>query len=89
MKWAIFLLHINDYKSESILDKIAKKDEQEGYSLANEQNLNTKEDIFLEFGPMEQQYGIIIEKRQSLMTTFLFYNLIAMLGKANGYFHRK
>ncbi|HSJ66362.1 MAG TPA: hypothetical protein VK921_01750 [Anditalea sp.] len=75
-----------EYMSNSILDKVKIKDDEEWFSLANEYNLNSKEDIFLEFENNGQPNGILIEKRQSLMTTYLFYNLLAMLGKANSFY---
>lgn len=75
-----------EYRSESILQKIEGKDDLEWFSLANNENLNTKEDIFLEFENIDQLSGLLIEKRQSLMTTYLFYNLLSMLGKSNSFY---
>jgi len=74
------------YNSTCIIEKVGSKDDQEWFSLANETNLNTKEDIYLEFKNIDQLNGILIEKRQSLMTTYLFYNFLAMLGKSNGFY---
>ncbi|MBS9523375.1 hypothetical protein KI659_05015 [Litoribacter alkaliphilus] len=73
-------------KGKSILSYVEEKDELEWFSLANDKNLNTKEEIYLEFEQTGEPVGLIIDKRQSLMTTFLFYNLISLMGQTTGYY---
>lgn len=73
------------YNSESIADKISFRDETEWFSLADSFNLATKEEVFLEFENLSGLNGLVIDKRQSLMTTYLFYQMLAYTGMATSY----
>jgi hypothetical protein len=74
------------YNGYCILFPLLEKDEVEWFSLANEVDLNTKEEIFLEFPNPGNEFGILIDKRQSLMTTFLFYQLLAWMGPSSTFY---
>lgn len=73
------------YNSESIADKISFRDETEWFSLADSFNLATKEEVFLEFENFSGLNGLVLDKRQSLMTTYLFYQMLAYTGTATSY----
>lgn len=73
------------YNSESIADKISFRDETEWFSLADSFNLATKEEVFLEFENLSGLNGLVLDKRQSLMTTYLFYQMLAYTGMATSY----
>jgi hypothetical protein len=74
------------YRSSSILHQVSEKDELEWFSLSDSFNLAKKEEIFLEFPASNQRTGLIIDKRQSLMTTFLFYHFMSLMGQASPYY---
>ncbi|MCX6257485.1 MAG: hypothetical protein NTW49_06260, partial [Bacteroidia bacterium] len=65
---------------------LAYDDGQERFSPADENNLKSKEEIFLEFDHVNtsDQHGLIISFRQTLMTTYLIYNAIAYMGDEVG-----
>jgi hypothetical protein len=73
------------YNSESIVDKVSFRDETEWFSLADSINLATKEEVFLEFENFSGLNGLVLDKRQSLMTTYLFYQMLAYTGMATSY----
>jgi len=75
-----------EYQSRSVLDEIGNKDVEEWFSLADSSNLAKKEDIFLEFENPGKEFGLIINKRQSLMTTYLFYHSISLMGRATSFY---
>ena len=75
-----------EYRSTSILKEIKEKDQIEWYSLADSVNLAKKEDIFLEFENPGKEFGLVIDKRQSLMTTYLFYHSLSLMGRATSYY---
>lgn len=73
------------YSSNSILGEISHRDSTEWFSLADSFNLATKEEIFFEFKSFTGSNGLILDKRQSLMTTFLFYQMLAYTGLSTSY----
>lgn len=75
-----------EYEGKSIKDQIEVKDHNEWFSLADSINLLRKENIFLEFENPKEASGLIIDKRQTLMTTFLFYQSLSVTGGATGYY---
>lgn len=75
-----------EYNSKSVLDQLFAKDHNEWYSLADSIDLLTKEDIFLEFNNYGKESGLLIDKRQSLLTTYLFYNSLSLMGDATGFY---
>ena len=72
-----------------ILSKIKFYDEQERYSLADSINLIKKETIDLTFPNYHKKYGLIITSRQTLMTTYLFYQTMAYFGTTLPYWTSK
>lgn len=73
------------HDTTSILEELANLDEKEWYSLADSKNLASKEEILLEFDSFQGINGLIIDKRQSLMTTYLFYQMLAFSGNTTSY----
>ncbi len=58
------------------------EDRQERFSLADENNLESKEEIFLTFNDVKHigDLGLILSFRQSLMSTYLFYSAMEYMG---------
>ena len=68
-------------------DLVLKMDAKERFSVSDEKNLAAKEFIELEFNTASKsQLGLIIGCRQTLLTTYLFYQSLANLGNSAGYF---
>ena len=69
-------------KQSNVTSILQQKDAVEYFAPANEHNLLTKEEIILQFQSEKEasRIGLSLGFRQSLMSTFLFYNLIAQLG---------
>ncbi len=65
-----------------ITEIIANDDKKERFSPADSNNLASKEEIIINFDKINSNinYGLIVDFRQSLMTTYLFYNTIAYMG---------
>jgi hypothetical protein len=62
-------------------------DGQERFSEADSRNLATDENIDLEFNtPANKELGLVIGARQTLLTTYLFYQSLAYTGNAGAYF---
>ncbi len=74
------------FNLKSVRDQISVKDYDEWFSLADSLNLMEKEDIFLEFENPGRETGLVMDKRQSLMTTFLFYHSLSITGEATGFY---
>jgi hypothetical protein len=77
-------LTVND--SDSLLhSKLAKADREEYLSQTDSLDLTTQESITLTFAPFDgSSAGIVITQRQSLLTTFLFYQSMAFMGTQLG-----
>ncbi len=72
------------------LAAVAGLDGNERFSLADDKNLATRETIALEFGPVTgDKLGLIIGFRQTLLTTYLFYQGLAYMGNSAGYWLAK
>jgi hypothetical protein len=69
-------------KEGDISELLALADKQERFSLANENNLSSKEEIILEFDRIDlsKTYGFNLHYRQTLLTTFLFYSALDYMG---------
>lgn len=68
-------------------EKILQPDSKEYFSLSDENNLLTKEEVYINFeASKSNEKGLILGKRQSLMTTFLLYQTLAYMGKGASYF---
>ena len=70
-----------------ISEAVRKMDNHERYCSADRKNLAQREYIEMRFDSIpEGDHGLIIGCRQSLLTTFLFYQSLAYLGSSAGYF---
>lgn len=74
------------HRSRSILPEISKKDKAEWFSLADSNDLATREDVLLEFENPGKEVGLVIDMRQSLITTYLFYHSLSLMGRAAGFY---
>ena len=63
---------------------VAALDGSERRSLADASDLATREDVDLVFSPTKGRVGLVLEARQTLLTTFLFYQTMAYLGRGAG-----
>jgi hypothetical protein len=63
---------------------VSAPDEQERASPADERDLATRETIELAFAPGSGRLGLVIEARQTFITTFLFYQALAYTGRQAG-----
>lgn len=71
----------------SCLEEILRLDGAERTSAADSFDLAAKETIEIEFPDVEEgEWGVVIAARQSLMTTFLFYQTLAYMGQSAGHF---
>ena len=70
------------HNSKSVLAQIAARDTLEWYSFSDSVDLLKKEDIILDFENPGEGIGLIINKRQSLLTTYLFYQSLALTGNS-------
>ncbi|MBL8138931.1 MAG: hypothetical protein JNL48_20075 [Acidobacteria bacterium] len=68
------------------LAAVTKHDGHERRSLADAGDLATREDVDLVFPPTRGRVGLVISARQTLLTTFLFYQTMAYLGRSGGDF---
>jgi len=68
-------------------EEVKQIDHKERFSLANPKNLAKKEEIIFSFAnEVNDNLGLIIASRQTLLTTFLFYQGLAYSGNYAGYF---
>jgi len=65
---------------------LKSQDLQERFSLSDKKNLSSKEEIFLTFDHVTgaDKLGLILNFRQTIMTTFLFYNAMGYMGEKVG-----
>jgi hypothetical protein len=84
-----FYLCKNNYAlSESKSNKedntllLQKEDRKERFSTSDENNLSSKEEIYLSFNSVEDvnNLGLLVNFRQSLMTTYFIYSAIGYMG---------
>ncbi|MGD0341524.1 MAG: hypothetical protein ABSA76_07445 [Bacteroidales bacterium] len=74
----------------SCLDAVLQMDNKERFSSADPKNLAKKETIEMTFENVHgSANGLIIGCRQTLMTTWLFYQSLSYLGNSAGYFAAK
>jgi hypothetical protein len=72
------------------LNAILEIDKNERYCESDTRNLTQKEFIEISFSDVTAtEHGLIISCRQTLMTTYLFYQALAYLGNTAGYFAAK
>lgn len=76
--------------NESILPEIKSINNLEYYSKTDSLDLASKEEIYLEFNDVPfQNSGLVINFRQTLLTTFLLYNGISYMGNEVGDYFAK
>lgn len=65
-----------------ISNSIRQTDRVERFSTSDPQNLNKREEVYLHFKgvDIEKNHGIIINFRQTMMTTYFIYNGLAYMG---------
>lgn len=70
------------HEDHQISDLLAYEDHAEWFSLADPQNMSSKESIILNFGDTKDQItaGLVVSFRQTLMTTYLFYSAMDYMG---------
>jgi len=63
-------------------------DRQERFSLSDENNLKSKEEIYLNFEDVNhsKDLGLVLHFRQTMMTTYLFYSAMGYMGNNVGDF---
>ncbi len=74
----------------SCLDAVRSLDGVERFSEADSQNLAKRETIDLEFDSIPgKRFGLVLGFRQTLLTTYLFYQGLAYMGNSAGYWLAK
>jgi len=65
-----------------ITSLLKNKDREERFSLSDEQNLKSKESVYLTFEQVEhtKELGLLLNFRQTMMTTYLFYSAMGYMG---------
>jgi hypothetical protein len=71
-----------------VTDLLSVDDRLERFSLTDPKNLSSKEEIYISFDQLNhgKKYGLLIDFRQTLLTTFLIYNAIGYMGDEVGDF---
>lgn len=70
----------------SCLSQLSDVDAEEYFSTTDSIDLNSKEEVFLEFERTDgRPVGLVIGKRQTLLTTFLMYQGLAYMGASATY----
>lgn len=61
---------------------LKNQDRQERFSLSDENNLSSKEEIYLTFDNVKNpsDLGLVLNFRQTMMTTYLFYSAMGYMG---------
>lgn len=78
---------VND---KTITQMVRDIDDSEYFSLADSTDLSEKEEIYLDFHPHKMQLpGLVLNFRQTLLTTFLLYNGISYMGDEVGDYFSK
>ncbi|ROL57151.1 hypothetical protein D9V86_12415 [Bacteroidetes/Chlorobi group bacterium ChocPot_Mid] len=68
-----------------ILDKIISFDAIQRFCPSDSNNLSEKETIEIQFSDLKEgEKGLVLAYKQTLMTTFLFYNALSYMGKSAG-----
>ncbi|MBI3235956.1 MAG: hypothetical protein HYZ42_18300 [Bacteroidetes bacterium] len=78
-KYTIKYAHGNEGDITTLL---RNKDRMERYSLTDSKNIWTKEDVLLDFEGVDknQDLGLVINFRQTLLTTYIFYSAMGYMG---------
>ncbi|TNE80735.1 MAG: hypothetical protein EP332_06880 [Bacteroidetes bacterium] len=70
----------------NITELLQKEDRLERFSLSDEHNLSSKEELILDFDNLNssKDLGLVLNFRQSLMTTYFIYSAIGYMGDQVG-----
>ncbi|WP_373494061.1 hypothetical protein [Aquiflexum sp.] len=69
------------------LEEVKFLDHKEYFSESDSDNLHSKEDLILDFDIEKAgNFGLVLGKRQTMMTTFILYQGLAYMGKSVSYF---
>jgi len=81
-----YLLTKAEGKEGDITHLIDKDDRMERFSLSDPNNLSSKEELYLEFDAIQEseQLGLILNFRQTMMTTYLIYSAMGYMGNEVG-----
>ncbi len=84
---SIYLPSLAEAAEGDITSLLKAEDKQERFSLADEKNLSSKEEIFLTFEGVEdaKNLGLVLSFRQMLMTTYFIYSALDYMGDEAGY----
>ena len=86
----LFKLNKANSGTIDVRDLMAEIDEQEYFSFTDSTDLTTKEELILEFDDIpDQELGLVINYRQTLLTTFLLYSGISYMGDEVGDYFAK
>lgn len=82
---------ISPQKCESLngpcVEKVKYMDKTEQFSLTDSKNLAEKEELYFSFNNTSYKNpGLVVASRQTLLTTYLFYQGLAYSGNYTGYF---
>ncbi len=79
-------VHADPMPEPNLLALFERPDGKEYFSLTDPHDLNTKEEITFVFQDHDaQRKGLIVGKRQTLLTTFLMYQGLSYMGRTAGY----
>jgi len=83
---SVFPLSIASGNEGDITSYLQQEDRQERFSLADANNLNSKEEIYLTFNNIKEKkdVGLILNFRQTLMTTYFIYSAMGYMGDEVG-----
>jgi hypothetical protein len=65
-------------------DELAREDGRERRSSTDPEDLAAREELYLDFPATSARTGLVIRARQSLLSTFLFYQTLAYMGRHAG-----
>lgn len=70
---------------------LSEQDNHEFFSLTDEKNIHAREEIILNFHQIKntEDLGLLIDFRQSLLSTYLFYSSMGYMGNDVGHFFTK
>lgn len=76
--------------TKGCLEKVRSMDRTEWFDSVDQENLLKKDEIILKFKNENfKKHGLILSYRQTLLTTYLFYQHLAYMGNSAGYYLSK
>jgi hypothetical protein len=82
----IYPLSVAKANEGDVTNLLQRADRQERFSVSDENNLSSKEEIYLDFGNVNDtsNLGLIVNFRQTLMTTYFIYSAMGYMGDKVG-----